>query len=43
MTFTVWHIIGVAVIVAIVVAVIATIRVRQKDIRKETGAVREER
>ncbi len=34
MTFTVWHIIGVAVIVAIVVAVIATIRVRQKDIRK---------
>ena len=34
MTITVWHIIGVAVIVAIVVAVIATIRVRQKDIRK---------
>ena len=34
MTFTLWHIIGVAVIVAIVVAVIATIRVRQKDIRK---------
>ncbi len=34
MTFTVWHIIGVAVIVAIVVAVIATIRTRQKDIRK---------
>ena len=34
MTFTLWHIIGVAVIVAIVVAVIATIRTRQKDIRK---------
>ncbi len=34
MTFTVWHIIGVAVIVAIVVAVIATIRTRQKDIKK---------
>ena len=34
MTFTLWHIIGVAVIVAIVVAVIATIRARQKDIKK---------
>lgn len=34
MTFTIWHIIGVAVIVAIVVAVIATIRTRQKDIKK---------
>ena len=34
MTFTVWHIIGVAVIVAIVVAVIATVRIRQKDIKK---------
>lgn len=34
MTFTVWHIIGVAVIVAIVVAVIATLRTRHKDIRK---------
>ena len=34
MTFTIWHIIGVAVIVAIVVAVIASIRTRQKDIKK---------
>ena len=34
MTFTLWHIIGVAVIVAIVMAVIATIRTRQKDIKK---------
>ena len=34
MTFTLWHIIGVAVIVAIVAAVIATIRTRQKDIKK---------
>ena len=34
MTFTLWHIIGVAVIVAIVVAVIATIRTRRKDIKK---------
>ena len=34
MTFTLWHIIGVSVIVAIVVAVIATIRTRQKDIKK---------
>ena len=34
MTFTIWHIIGVAVIVAIIVAVIATIRTRQKDIKK---------
>ena len=34
MTFTVWNIIGVAVIVAILVAVIATIRTRQRDIKK---------
>ena len=34
MTFTLWHIIGVAVIVAIVVAVIAIMRTRQKDIKK---------
>ena len=34
MTFTIWHIIGVSVIVAIVVAVIATIRTSQKDIKK---------
>ncbi len=34
MTFTIWHIIGVAVIVAIIVAVIATLRTRQKDIKK---------
>ena len=34
MTFTLWHIIGVAVVVAIVMAVIATIRTRQKDIKK---------
>ena len=34
MTFTLWHIIGVAVIVAIVMAVIATIRTRHKDIKK---------
>ena len=34
MTFALWHIIGVAVIVAIVVAVIATLRTRHKDIRK---------
>ena len=34
MTFTLWHIIGACVIVAIIVAVIATIRTRQKDIKK---------
>ena len=34
MTFTVWHIIGACAIVAIIVAVIATIRTRRKDIRK---------
>ena len=34
MTLTVWHIVGVAVIVAIIVAVIATIQTRRRDIRK---------
>ena len=34
MTFTIWHIAGACVIVAIIVAVIATIRTRRKDIRK---------
>ena len=34
MTFTLWHIMGVAIIVAIVVAVISTVRTRRKDIRK---------
>ena len=34
MTFTIWHIIGACVIVAIVVAVIATLRTRRKDIKK---------
>jgi len=34
MTFTVWHIVGASAIVAIIVAVIATIRTRQKDIKK---------
>ena len=34
MTFTIWHIIGACGIVAIVVAVIATLRTRQKDIKK---------
>ena len=34
MTFTVWHIIGACAIVAIIAAVIATIRTRQKDIKK---------
>ena len=34
MTFTVWHIVGACVTVAIVAAVIASIRTRQKDIRK---------
>ena len=34
MTFTIWHIVGACVIVAIIVAVIAKIRTRQKDIKK---------
>jgi len=34
MTFTIWHIIGACGIVAILVAMIATIRTRQKDIKK---------
>ena len=34
MTFTIWHIIGTAVIVAIVVAVIAVLYTRHKDIKK---------
>ena len=34
MTFTVWHIVGASAIVAIIAAVIASIRTRQKDIKK---------
>ena len=34
MTFTIWHIVGVCVIVAVIAAVIATIRTRRKDIKK---------
>ena len=34
MTFTIWHIVGACVIVAIIAAVIATIRTRRKDINK---------
>ena len=34
MTFTIWHIIGACVIVAIIAAVIAKIRTRRKDIKK---------
>ena len=34
MTFTIWHIIGACAIVAIIAAVIATIRTRRKDIKK---------
>ena len=34
MTFTIWHIVGACVIVAITAAVIATIRTRRKDIKK---------
>ena len=34
MTFSLWHIIGVAATVAVIVAVIATIRTRRKDIKK---------
>ena len=34
MTFTVWHIVGACIIVAVVVAVIASLRTRHKDIKK---------
>ena len=34
MTFTGWHIVGACLIVAIIVAVIASLRTRQKDIKK---------
>ena len=34
MTFTIWHIVGACAIVAIIAAVIATIRTRRKDIKK---------
>lgn len=34
MTFTIWHIIGACAVVAIIAAVIATVRTRRKDIRK---------
>ena len=34
MTFTLWHILGLCIIVAIIAAVIATLRTRQKDIKK---------
>ena len=34
MTFTVWHIVGTSIIVAIVVAVISILRTRHKDIKK---------
>ena len=34
MTFTIWHIIGVAAVVAIVTAVIAIVRTRRRDIKK---------
>ena len=34
MTFTVWHIVGTCAIVAVVAAVIATLRTRHKDIKK---------
>ncbi|MBO4453693.1 MAG: GHKL domain-containing protein [Paludibacteraceae bacterium] len=34
MTFTVWHIIGVAVVVAIITAIIAVLRTRRRDIKK---------
>ena len=34
MTFTIWHILGASGIVAILVAVIATIRTRHQDIKK---------
>ena len=34
MTFTVWHIVGTCAIVAVVAAVVATLRTRHKDIKK---------
>ena len=34
MTFTVWHMVGASIIVAIVAAVVASIRTRRKDIKK---------
>ena len=34
MTFTVWHILGASIIIAIVAAVVASIRTRRKDIKK---------
>ncbi|MBR5101064.1 MAG: HAMP domain-containing histidine kinase [Bacteroidales bacterium] len=34
MTFTIWHIVGACIIVAMIVAVIATLRTRRKDIKK---------
>ena len=34
MTFTVWHIVGICAAVAIVVAVIASLRTRRQDIKK---------
>ena len=34
MTFTIWHIVGAAAIVATVAAVVATVRTRRKDIKK---------
>ena len=34
MTFTIWHIVGASIIVAIVAAVVASIRTRRKDIKK---------
>ncbi|MBR5735869.1 MAG: GHKL domain-containing protein [Bacteroidales bacterium] len=34
MTFTVWHIVGVAVIASIIAALLASVRTRRKDIRK---------
>ena len=34
MTFTIWHIVGACVIVAVIAALIATIRTRRKDIKK---------
>ena len=34
MTFTIWHTVGACVIVAVIAAVIATIRTRRKDIKK---------
>ena len=34
MTFTVWHIVGASAIVAVIVAVVVTIRTRRNDIKK---------